>query len=61
MSFYWNDGGRAAAGFTVSAVLCYSVYRNGTGISYRAVYDQRCAANKTPRNGLSTEMRMTIS
>lgn len=58
MSFYWNDGGRAAAGFTGFCGDC--VTRSiaiGTGISYRAVYDQLGdAANKTPRNGLSTEI-----
>jgi hypothetical protein len=61
MSFYWNDGGRAAAGFTGFCGDC--VTRSiaiGTGVSYRSVYDQLGdAANKTPRNGLSTEIANT--
>jgi hypothetical protein len=58
MSFYWNDGGRAAAGFTGFCGDC--VTRSiaiGTGLSYRTVYDELGdVANKTPRNGLSTEI-----
>lgn len=58
MSFRWNDGGRAAAGFTGFCGDC--VTRSiaiGTGLSYRTVYEQLGdAANKTPRNGLSTDI-----
>jgi hypothetical protein len=58
MRFHWNDGGRAAAGFAGFCGDC--VTRSiaiGTGLSYRAVYDELGeAANKTPRNGLPIEI-----
>lgn len=58
MRFHWNDGGRAAAGFAGFCGDC--VTRSiaiGTGLSYRKVYDGLGeAANKTPRNGLPTEI-----
>ncbi|XZE19316.1 DUF2786 domain-containing protein [Pirellulaceae bacterium SH449] len=58
MRFHWNDGGRAAAGFTGFCGDCVTRSISiGTGLSYRTVYDELGeAANKTPRNGLPTEI-----
>ena len=61
MSFYWNDGGRASAGF---AGLCGDcVARSiaiGTGRAYRAVYDDlKTLAEKSPRSGVSVDVAQT--